>query len=259
MGTRSSSTDPVLSFLTALDDRTHTSSFGALPVFDDIFPELLQCIKAARAIPVNPVSGWKPSVTALWKAELDRLSVLFHGALANPTSLSLFNCVFAFVCAPGSVLGGCFDRRVSNDVIDSPDDTVNAALRRILKGQERKALKSLCSNGIAAINPTTIAAIKKLHPQRVGELKLPPKQGDQLCVENKDIADKLFAESGDRNASKDLFGWAHWLYFPWRGESGGFFSTLVRFVQLLIFSLIHCCNSGKTHQTQEVLALACTL
>jgi hypothetical protein len=159
-------------------------------------------------IPVSPVSGWKPAVAALWKAELDRLSSLFNAALAEPTPLALFNCLFAFVCAPGSVLGGCFDKRANNAVFDSPDDTVNAALRRILKGQERKALKSLCSNGVAAVNPSTIAAVKKLHPQRTGELKLPPQQGDQVCVEEKDIADKLFTESNDRNSSKDIFGWA---------------------------------------------------
>src|SRR4051794_37176873 len=75
---------------------------------------------------------------------------------------------FAFVCAPGS-----------------PDDTVNV-LRRILKGQERKALKSLCSNGVATVN-STIAALKRLHPHRVGELKLPPKRVDQVCVMRKTL------------------------------------------------------------------------
>ena len=123
---------------------------------------------------------------------------------------------------------------MSNHVFDRPDDTVNAALRRILKGQERKALKSLCSNGVAAINPSTIAAVKKLHPHRIGDLKLPPQQVGQVCVEEKDIADKLFTEASDRNSSKDVFGWASWLFFPWRGETGGFFSSLVRFVRLLI-------------------------
>jgi hypothetical protein len=194
----------------------------------------MQCIKSARGIPVTPVSGWKPAVALLWKAELDRLSVLFTDAWTDPTPLSLFNALFAFLCAPGSVLGGCFDRRTNNVAFDSPDDTVNAALRRILKGQERKALKSLCSNGVAKVNASTIAAVKKLHPRRCGELKLPPKLVDQVCVDEKDIADKLFLEANDQNASKDVFGWASWMFFPWRGEIGGFFSSLVRFVRLLV-------------------------
>ena len=191
-------------------------------------------MKSARAIPVSPVSVWKPSISALWKTELDRLATLFESTLINPTPLALFNSLYAFVCAPGNVLGGCFDRRANTVVIDSPDDSVNAALRRILKGQERKALKSLCSNGVAAINPTTVAAVQKLHPGRVGELKLPEKRVEQLCVDEKDIADKLFGEAGDRNSSKDVYGWASWLFFPWRGETGGFFTSLVRFVRLLI-------------------------
>ena len=136
---------------------THERSFTTLPLLDYIWTELLQCVKSARAIPVNPLSGWKPAVATLWKAELDRLSVLFNAALTNPTPLSLFNALFAFVCR-------CFERRVNSVVFDSPDDTVNAALRRILKGQERKALKSLCSNGVATVNASTIAAVKKLHP-----------------------------------------------------------------------------------------------
>jgi len=75
---------------------------------------------------------------------------------------------------------------------------------------------------VAEINPTTIAAVKKLHPTRGCELKLPPKQCDQVCVDEKEIADKLFSEAGDKNASKDVYGWASWLFFPWRGEAGFF-------------------------------------
>jgi hypothetical protein len=118
------------------------------------------------------------------------MSLLFNETLANPTPLSLFNCLFTFVCAPGSVLGKCFERRVNKTVVDSPDDTVNTALRRILKGHERKALKSLCSNGVATVNARTISALKKLHPHREDELKLPLKQTSQLCVDEKEIADK---------------------------------------------------------------------
>ena len=46
---------------------------------------------------------------------------------------------FCICCAPGSVLGGYFDR-ANAVVFDSPDDTVNAALRRILKGQRARPL-----------------------------------------------------------------------------------------------------------------------
>jgi hypothetical protein len=208
--------------------------FGSLPSFDDISPQLIRCIQAARSIPVLPISEWKPAVASRWKTELDRLSTLFNTALTAPTQLALFNCLFAFVCAPGTVLGDCFDKRASKVVFDCPDNTVNTALRRILKGHERKALKSLCSNGVAAVNPTTISALKKLHPVRLEELMLPVKQADQLCVDEKGISDKLFRDASDKCASKDIFGWASWLFFPWRGETGGFFAALVRLLCLLV-------------------------
>ena len=119
------------------------------------------------------------------------------------------------------------------DLFNTPDDTVNGALRRLMKGQERRALRSLCSNGVATINPSTIAAVTKLHPARKEDLKLPPSSCEQLCVEEKDVADRLFSDAGDPNLSKDVYGWASWLFYPWRGEPSGFFASLVRFVCLI--------------------------
>jgi hypothetical protein len=160
--------------------------------------------------------------------------VVFESALANPTPIALFNSLFAFVCAPGSVLGGYFDRRANAVVFDSPDDTVNAALRRILKGQESKALKSLCSNGVAVINSATVSAIKKLHPSRVGELKLPSSQVEQLCVDEKDIADKLFVE-----AKTSLAGRAGY-FFPGVGRLEVF--SLLWFVLCVCSSIDLICS-----------------
>jgi hypothetical protein len=70
----------------------------------------------------------------------------------------------------------------------------------------------------------TVSAVKKLHPQRQGELKLPAVTCEQLCVDEKDMAAKLFSEAGDHNLGKDVFGWASWLFYPYRGETGGFFT-----------------------------------
>ena len=67
-----------------------------------------------------------------------------------------FNAVHNFVCAPGLVLAPFFsDIRRSDNNFDVADSTVSAALRKVLKGQERKAMKLLCSNGVAKITPET--------------------------------------------------------------------------------------------------------
>ena len=100
--------DPFVSFLV---QETHTHAplpvFSSLPSFNDILPDLLRCVKSARAIPVTPVSVWKPGVGARWKAELDRLSLLFESALANPTPIALFNslllCLRSRLCARWSL------------------------------------------------------------------------------------------------------------------------------------------------------------
>jgi hypothetical protein len=170
---------------------------------------------------------------ARWKFELDRIGSMFQEALLDLTPLSLFNVLFAFLCAPGSVLGVCFEEKERHTELDTSDSTVKAALRRMMKGQEGRALKVLCSNGVAKVDAATIAACKKLHPQRTGELKLPSVVCEQLRVEEKDMHDKLFRDAGDSSLSKDVFGWAAWLFFPWRGEEGGFFKGLARFACLI--------------------------
>ena len=103
----------------------------------------------------------------------------------------------------------------------------------MLKGQERKAMKLLCSNGVAKITPETIAALKDLHPQRTDELKLPSTQMPQLQINPKDVADTLFLAAGDFSLAKDVYGWAPWLFFSCRGAKVGFFRSFVNFVCLL--------------------------
>lgn len=138
--------------------------------------------------------------------------------LDAPSPLGLFNCIFAFVCAPGHTLGGCFEQKEHIVAFSTPDDTVNAALRRVRKGQEAKALKALLSNGVAKVNESVVAAIKKLHPPRVEDLKLPAPVTTQLSILPSDIFDHLFKMAADQQASKDLFGWAGWMLLPWRAE-----------------------------------------
>ena len=79
------------------------------------------------------------------------------------------------------------DIRHVDSNFDIAASTVSASLRKVLKGQERKAMKLLCSNGVAKITPETIAALKDLHPQRTDELKLPSTQMPQLKVDPKTL------------------------------------------------------------------------
>ena len=169
-----------------------------------------------------------------WSIELTRLAGLFDDALRDPSPLNLFNAVHNFVCAPGLVLAPLFpDFRHSDINFDIAQTTVSAALRKVLKGQERKAMKLLCSNGVAKINPETISALKALHPQRTHELKLPSTLLPQLQVDSKDVADALFLAAGDFSLAKDVFGWAPWLFHSCRGAKTGFFRSFVNFACFL--------------------------
>ena len=191
-------------------------------------------IKDARRIPCGNPATWKPAVQNRWSIELTRLANLFDSALIDPSALNLFNAVHNFVTAPGLVLAPFFSdvRHVDNN-FDIVDSTVSASLRKVLKGQERKAMKLLCSNGVAKVTPETIAALKDLHPQRTDELKLPSTQMPQLQINPKDVADTFFLAAGDFSLAKDVYGWAPWLFFSCRGAKVGFFRSFVNFVCLL--------------------------
>jgi len=127
-----------------------------------------------------------------------------------------------------------FQERESNDLFSTPDDTVNAALRRVLKGQERKALRALSSNGVAPVDARVLDVMRKLHPPRDAPLKLPPVTGPQIAVDEEAVRERLFADAADHSMSKDVYGWAPWLLCPWRNEVNGFFSVLVKFSCLIV-------------------------
>lgn len=207
---------------------------------------LKSCIQRARRISAGPVTSWKPVVTQRWRAELDRLGGLLSAALSDPTPLALFRALFEFLCAPGCVLAECFSEKQKRNPFSTVDDTVNAALHRVLKGQERKALRALCSNGVASVDDRVTDVLRALHPQRLGPLNLPPASGPQLVVDEQAVHDRLFADAADSNLSKDVYGWAPWLLFPWRAEKNGFFSLVVRFSCLLV---------NKSHLFPPVCAL----
>ena len=132
-----------------------------------------------------------------WHVELSRLAGLFDEALADPTPLNLFNAVHNFVCAPGAVLAPFFsDIHHKDSGLDLADSVVASALRKVLKGQERKAMRHLCSNGVAKVTTETIAELEHLHPQRTYELKLPTTGSPQVQVSHNDVADALFLAAG---------------------------------------------------------------
>ena len=102
-----------------------------------------------------------------------------------------------------------------------------------MKGQEGKAFKLLCSNGIAKINQETVDVLKDLHPQRTSDIKCPSSVKEQVVVDQETIAKKLFLSAADFALSRDVFGWAPWMLYSVRGERNGFFDTYVKFACLL--------------------------
>ena len=204
--------------------------FTELPTHTDVLPSLCKVITAARRIPSGNPSAWKPAVQSRWNIALAKLAELLRTALANPTEINLFNAVYNLISAPGSVLGPLFgDVHRKESVHDVADQVVSSALRKVLKGQERKAMKQLCSNGVATVTPAAVDALN----QRDHDLKLPSTDLPQLQVFPHDIADSLFLSCGDLSIAKDVYGWAPWLFLSCRGAQDGFFRAFVLFACFL--------------------------
>ena len=126
-----------------------------------------------------------------WSNELDRLATIFDAAMLDPTPLNLFHAVFSFVIAPGVVLG----TRFKTPAQSHDNAPIESAINKLKRGQEKKALKLLCSNGVAKVTPASIAALKKLHPERKDPLVLPTTECPQLTVDTGFVANKLFLEA----------------------------------------------------------------
>ena len=203
-------------------------TYTSVPSFDNILPFLTEVIISARKIPASTPSSWKEVVRSDWSRELSRLALLFDTAVSNPSPLNLFDAVFNFICAPAIVLGSKFKQPTTTHSTSS----VQQALNKVSQGQERKAFKLLCSNGVAKINAETVRTLRKLHPERDEELTLPTTDMPQLSVDPHAVAEKLYKESADQNASKDVYGWTPSMFYECRGEKG-FFSSFVNFACFL--------------------------
>jgi hypothetical protein len=62
---------------------------------------------------------------------------------------------------------------------------------------------------------------------------LPTTEHPQLTIDPDFVAKKFFREAADTNISKDVYGWAPWLFFAVRGQKSGFFNSLVAFTCFL--------------------------
>ena len=225
--------EPAVSYASSPSPEVLTSPiFTHVPSFDELLPFLTKVIVSARRIPTFSPSTWKERVRLRWSVELTKLETIFDNALSDPTPLSLFLAVFAFISAPGTVLAPCFKQHTTTRSANS-DSAVSSALSKILRGQERKACKALSSHGVAKVNASTIAALKKLHPERKSDLVLPTTPHIQLTVDHSFVSKRLFRQAADRNISKDVYGWAPWMFYACRGEKKGFFVSLTNFICFL--------------------------
>jgi hypothetical protein len=160
---------------------------------------------------------------------------VLESAISNPSPLNLFIACFTFCTAPGLRLAPLFKSRAKSGkpVFSGHEASVSAALRRVLQGQEGKAFKLLCSNGVAAIDDEAFSVLQEMHPPLLSELQLPSVSGPQVMVDPKFVFDRLFNDAADFNISKDVFGWTPALFFSIRGISDGFVTTLAKFICLL--------------------------
>jgi hypothetical protein len=169
---------------------------------------------------------------------LEVLGKQMQETIENPTQLNVFNSVLAFCTAPGTVLGPRFKTRTRRDVQLPEDDSsiepvINAALKQIALGRERKAFRLLSSNGVAPPSGRVIKALQKLHPTRASELKLPTANCPQLQIDPVFVRDKIFKDAADNNKSNDVYGWSATLLFHIRSQKDGFVDVLTNFISLL--------------------------
>ena len=206
--------------------------FEVVPGVDEAWRLLERAVKQARKVPSLAVCNWKPGLRRVWEEHMRLLADVLWGALSNPTPEALFGAVFAFMAAPGEVIGALVGER-KECFFDSADSTVNAALAKLAVGQERKAFKLLCSNGVAKMSDEVKAALAKLHPARDVDLKLPALSAPQVWLSAERIAERLFAEAAETNIAKDVFGWSPSLLFDCRGVEGGLLTALSHFLSFL--------------------------
>ena len=155
----------------------------------------------------------------------------------------LFTSCLELLTAPGRVLGPLFltknTRSPPTAHADLPGSElhggslVNAALRKVAKGQEGRAFKLLCSNGVAALSPQVEAELKRLHPARTAELKLPKPAHEQLVLDPAEVFDYLFSQATNSELSKDVFGWTPALLFTDRAAKPGFLHSFANFLTFL--------------------------
>ena len=232
--TSTNGNDPVVDFLVRGDaPPLSICVFSSLPVRNDILSQIKDVCCSARRLPALPPSQWKASIQSAWSLHLPRIGDVMQSALKAPTMLNLFNALWFFLASPATVLGPLFSEPTGARQFDSPDQTVNAALSKVVQGQERKAFKLLCSNGVASTTPAVIAAIKDLHPNRDYDLVLPKPNGFQLTLDTDDLSRSLFQSAARECITKDVYGWSSALLFHVRGEKGGVFDNVVQFFSLL--------------------------
>ena len=141
--------DPLITFLSTPSNPPATHVFTSIPTYDIILTPLSQAIVASRSIPSGETKAWKKSTLICWTTELEKLTLQLRDTIDNPSSLSVFNSIFTFCTAPGSVLAPHFKAFCPKPNPSFPSDelandpSINAALRKIQKGQENKAFRLL--------------------------------------------------------------------------------------------------------------------
>lgn len=196
--------DPVADVLAIPPRAPELREFKCVPCVSEIGDELEQAIKMARRVPATGTAGWKESIRSTWNVHLDALAGLLRTAVDRPSEGTIFTAVYNMVIAPGIVLGPLFEPP-TDSAFDSEDSSVNAALRKLVQGQERKAFKLLASNGVATVNEETLQVIRELHPERSYDVVPPAASKFQLTIPKGEFAQRLFDDAAKGSISKDVF------------------------------------------------------
>lgn len=205
--------------------------FEVTPELQEVEEEIWAAIRRARRIPSSPISTWHPRIKSVWQTHLVELAKLLCEVRRAPSQALIFTCVYHILTAPGNIIGSLCDEVKSGHQNDSAEHLVNTALRKLVLGQEKKAFKLLCSNGIAPPSPEVLDALADLHPHRTNEIVPPVPKCPQMVIRAEEFREVLFKLAADESIAKDIFGWSPALMLECRGIPGGFFEEFCNFLE----------------------------
>lgn len=195
--------------------------FSSSQQLDELLLQLHRDAKQLKRLP--PSNHWKQAMLNHWKSSLQILAQEIEGLVEEDSDKSLTRVALKIIEAPSKFLGPLlsdptqtsFSFQKGAKTLDQRDkDSIDQALREILKGNQGKAFNLLNSNGLAPSTAQTGDILQSLHRPRVKDLILPQNSKLSIQVQLKDFRKFILGKCRPQDTSADVFGWSPDLIFP---------------------------------------------